>query len=41
MFARFFLGEQLGKTQEELVDISVSEFHHWLAYFKIQNEKNK
>ncbi len=41
MFSRFFVGEQLGKTMEELLQMSVSEFTHWLAYFKIQNEKHK
>tara|TARA_R110002020_G_scaffold160437_1_gene344864 strand:+ start:572 stop:697 length:126 start_codon:yes stop_codon:yes gene_type:complete len=41
MFARFYLGEKLGKTQDEIIEISVSEFNHWLAYFKIQNEKQK
>ena len=39
MFAKFFVAEQLGKTIEEINDISVSEFDHWIAYFKIQNEK--
>ena len=41
LFSRFFVAEQLGKTMEELNNISISEFNHWLAYFKIQNEKLK
>jgi len=41
MFSRFFVAEQLGKTMDEMIDVSVSEFMHWLAYFKIQNEKHK
>lgn len=41
LFSRFFVGEQLHLTMGELNDISVSEFNHWLAYFKIQNEKHK
>jgi len=41
MFSRFFVAEQLGKTMNEIIDVSVSEFMHWLAYFKIQNEKHK
>ena len=41
MFSRFFVAEQLGKTMDEISDISVSEFIHWLAYFKLKNEKNK
>jgi hypothetical protein len=41
MFSRFFVAEQLGKTMDEIIDVSVSEFMHWLAYFKIQNEKHK
>lgn len=41
LFSRFFVAEQLGKTMEEIANMSMSELNYWIAYFKIQNEKNK
>lgn len=33
------LADRLHKTIEEVEQISVTEFHEWLAYFKIMSEQ--
>jgi len=34
----FALGEVLGKSASEIMALTVVEFNHWRAYFKIKNE---
>jgi hypothetical protein len=34
----FALGEVLGKSASEVMALTVDEFNHWRAYFKIKNE---
>ena len=34
------LADRLHKSIEEVEQISVTEFHEWLAYFKIMSESN-
>jgi hypothetical protein len=37
----FALAEHLGKTAAEIEQITVEEWHHWLAYLKVKQEKSK
>ncbi|WP_375331242.1 hypothetical protein [Candidatus Tisiphia endosymbiont of Oplodontha viridula] len=39
----FALAEHLGKTIAEIEQMTIDEWHHWLAYFKIkkQHQYNK
>ena len=32
------IAEKLGKTLEEIIEISTLEFQMWVAYFEIKNE---
>ena len=32
------IAEKLGKTLEEMIEISTLEFQIWVAYFEIKNE---
>jgi len=32
------LADRLHKTIEEIEEISVSEFHEWIAYFQLKHE---
>ena len=32
------IAEKLGKTLEEMIEISTLEFQMWVAYFEIKNE---
>jgi hypothetical protein len=34
-----YLAKELGKSLEEILDISVLEFRMWVAFFKLENEK--
>ena len=35
------LGKDLGLTLEQVMDMSVSEFQHWAAFYKLEAEENK
>ena len=35
----FALADRLGKTVEEVGEISLEEFHEWIAYFRIKDGK--
>ncbi len=35
------LADRLGKTIEEIEEISISEMNEWLAYFNIKDEMSK
>ncbi len=35
----FVLAEHLHKTVSEIEQMTIDEWHHWLAYFKIKKEK--
>ena len=37
----FALAEHLGKTAAEIEQITVEEWHHWLAYLKIKQERSR
>ncbi len=37
----FVLAEHLGKTVYELEQITVSEWHHWIMYLQLKQEKEK
>lgn len=35
----FALADRLGKTVEEISEISLDEFHEWIAYFRVKDGK--
>ncbi|WP_342269464.1 hypothetical protein [Rickettsia endosymbiont of Orchestes rusci] len=39
LFNQFALAELLHKTIMEIQQMTIDEWHHWLAYFKIKKEK--
>jgi hypothetical protein len=39
MMNLYALAERLKMTYEEVEQISLSEYHGWLAYFKLQQEQ--
>ncbi|KJV81260.1 hypothetical protein RHORCCE3_0443 [Rickettsia hoogstraalii str. RCCE3] len=41
LFNQFALAEHLHKTVHEIEQITIDEWHYWLAYFKIKKEKQK
>jgi hypothetical protein len=36
-----FLAKELGKTLEEILDISTLEFTLWAAYYQLQGKQDK
>jgi hypothetical protein len=34
------LADRLGKTIEEIEEISLDEFHEWVAYFRVKGKDN-
>lgn len=37
----FVLAERLHKTVSEIEQMTIDEWHYWLAYFKIKNKSKK
>lgn len=37
--ARFALADRLRKTLAEIDAMSVAEYEHWMAFYKIRNER--
>jgi len=37
----FALAEHLGKTISEIQGLTIDEWHHWLAYFKLKKQYSK
>ena len=37
----FALAEILGKSAAEIEELTISEWHHWLAYFKLKEQRMK
>lgn len=35
------LGKDLGLTLEQVMDMSIAEFQHWAAFYKLEAEENK
>jgi hypothetical protein len=41
LYARYALADRLGKTLEEINELTVNEFIGWVAYLNIVSEKMK
>jgi len=41
LFLQYSLAERLGKTLEELQQISVQEYQGWIAYLEILEDRRK
>lgn len=37
----FLLAETLGRTLDEMADMTLAEFHEWSAYFRWKAERQK
>jgi len=41
LFLQFAIAEKLGKTHEELQQITIHEYQNWIAYFEISEERRR